>query len=253
MIPTARRVARQGGRRLAVLRLLNSYRGWDNNHTPVDDVRWAVDELLRRFPGRSLGLVGQSLGGRAAMLGAAAPEVAVAARNPWLHPDERPMPTRAQVLVVHGLQDRVARPPDRSRFVERLSATTRASYLALADGKHAMLRSGAASTGTPRSSLPPSSCGTRPRQRSGRVPRGPTCVKHEARGRGAPSGGRRSGTRSPEVRLVHQVLSHLAQLDVAAGRGAREELESVVLVELVALHHDADRLPDQLSGLHARV
>jgi hypothetical protein len=27
-------------------------------------------------------------------------------------------------------------------FVERLSATTRASYLALADGKHAMLRSG---------------------------------------------------------------------------------------------------------------
>jgi len=253
MIPTARRVARQGGRRLAVLRLLNSYRGWDNNHTPVDDVRWAVDELLRRFPGRSLGLVGQSLGGRAAMLGAAAPEVAVAARNPWLHPDERPMPTRAQVLVVHGLQDRVARPPDRSRSSSgsRQRPGRRTSLWPTASMRCSAR--GAASTGTPRSSLPPSSCGTRPRQRSGRVPRGPTCVKHEARGRGAPSGGRRSGTRSPEVRLVHQVLSHLAQLDVAAGRGAREELESVVLVELVALHHDADRLPDQLSGLHARV
>lgn len=62
--------------------------------------------------GRSLGLVGHPLGGRVALLGAAAPAVArVVARSPLLYPGERPTRTRARVLAV-------------------------------ADGKHAMLRSG---------------------------------------------------------------------------------------------------------------
>jgi hypothetical protein len=142
MIPTARRVARQGGRRLAVLRLLNSYRGWDSNHTPVDDVRWAVDELLRRFPGRSLGLVGHSLGGRAANArrgrarGRGRRPEPMAPPGRATHADPGAGPGRARVAGPGG-------PASRSvAFVERLSATTRASYLALADGKHAMLRSG---------------------------------------------------------------------------------------------------------------
>ena len=143
MIPTAHRVVREGRGRLAVLRLLNSYRGWDSRHTPVDDVRWAVNEALTRFPGRSLGLVGHSLGGRATLLGATAPAIGtVVALNPWLSPDERPTPTRARVLVVHGLRDRIAPASRSAALVQRLASDTRASCITVAQGRHAMLRSG---------------------------------------------------------------------------------------------------------------
>ena len=42
MVPVASRIARAAPGELAVLRLLNSTRGWDAHHTPVDDVRWAL-------------------------------------------------------------------------------------------------------------------------------------------------------------------------------------------------------------------
>ena len=46
-IPIARRIAREGGGELAVFRLLNSRRGWATEHTPVDDVRWALEQIPR--------------------------------------------------------------------------------------------------------------------------------------------------------------------------------------------------------------
>ena len=49
MIPTARAVARAGRGRLAVYRLLNSYRGWDSQHTPVADTDWAVKQQAAAF------------------------------------------------------------------------------------------------------------------------------------------------------------------------------------------------------------
>src|SRR5215217_8196061 len=73
MVPTAQRIAREGRGRLAVLRLLNSYRGWDSQHTPLDDVRWAVEEVAARYGDRPVGLVGHSMGGRAALLSAGLP------------------------------------------------------------------------------------------------------------------------------------------------------------------------------------
>src|SRR6478735_5171734 len=74
MVPIARRVARAGRDRLAVFRLLNSSRGWDTRHTPVQDARWALGRIAERF-GRTLptSLVGHSLGGRAALLAAPQP------------------------------------------------------------------------------------------------------------------------------------------------------------------------------------
>ncbi|MGI9184443.1 MAG: hypothetical protein ACR2GZ_05680 [Solirubrobacteraceae bacterium] len=45
MIPIARRIAAEARGRLAVYRVLNSARGWDTRHTPVKDVRWALDEV----------------------------------------------------------------------------------------------------------------------------------------------------------------------------------------------------------------
>ena len=143
MIPTARRIAREGRGRLAVLRLLNSYRGWDSRHTPLDDVRWAVEEVAARYGDRPIGLVGHSMGGRAALLSAGLPEVAsVVALNPWLSPAERAVPTRTPVLVVHGLRDRIAPAARSAAYVQRLGRRGHAAYVAVADGKHAMLRHG---------------------------------------------------------------------------------------------------------------
>jgi pimeloyl-ACP methyl ester carboxylesterase len=143
MIPTAQRIAREGRGRLAVLRLLNSYRGWDSQHTPLDDVRWAIEEVVRRYDDRPIGLVGHSMGGRAALLSAALPSVAsVVALNPWLYPAERAVPTRSPVLVVHGLRDRIAPASRSAAYVQRLGRRSHAAYVAVAEGKHAMLRHG---------------------------------------------------------------------------------------------------------------
>jgi dienelactone hydrolase len=143
MIPTARTAARAGRGRLAVHRLLNRYRGWDSEHTPVDDADWAVAQLHGRFPGLPIGLIGHSLGGRAALLAGDAPGVrSVVALNPWVYPTDDADLTGRRVLVVHGLRDRVAS-PDRARAVVRnLARTAEVEFVAVPEGKHAMLSHG---------------------------------------------------------------------------------------------------------------
>jgi pimeloyl-ACP methyl ester carboxylesterase len=86
MVPIAQRIAWAGRGRVAVVRLLNSVRGWDTRHTPVDDVRWALGELRER-EGLSLPtcLVGHSLGGRAALLAGDQPEIrSIVALSTWV-------------------------------------------------------------------------------------------------------------------------------------------------------------------------
>jgi dienelactone hydrolase len=142
MIPIAGRIARAGRRRLAVYRLLNSVRGWDSHHTPVQDARWAMAEIRRRL-GADLPvcLVGHSLGGRAALLAADEPGVvSVAALAPWVYPNDGVggLPGR-RVMIVHGSDDRIAQ-PDRSAAVARnLAGHGPVSYVRVAGGKHAML------------------------------------------------------------------------------------------------------------------
>jgi pimeloyl-ACP methyl ester carboxylesterase len=143
MIPIAARLAHTGAGRLAVYRLLNSRRGWDTTHTPVDDVRWALGRLRERF-GRNLpvGLVGHSLGGRAAILAATQPEVrSVVALAPWVYPNDgdRDLSGR-QVLIVHGAQDRIARPANSAAVARALGRTADVGYITILGGKHAMLR-----------------------------------------------------------------------------------------------------------------
>ncbi len=145
MVPIARRIARQGAGRLAVYRLLNTTRGWDTRHTPVDDVVWALAKLADRHGARPpTGLVGHSLGGRAALLAAPQPGVLSAvALNPWLYPSDEADVGGRRVLVVHGTEDRVA-PLDRSVTVASALARTAESVglLTVEGGKHAMLRRG---------------------------------------------------------------------------------------------------------------
>lgn len=142
MIPIARRIARVGRRRLAVVRLLNSTRGWDAHRTPVDDAHWALDQLAERY-GHDLpvGLVGHSLGGRAALLAADHRAVcSVVALNPWVYPtDGRRDLSGRQVLIVHGDADRIADPARAAGVAADLQRSTSAAFVSVSGAKHAML------------------------------------------------------------------------------------------------------------------
>ncbi len=137
MIPVARRIARAGRGRLAVHRLLNSSRGWDVEHTPVDDVRWAMEQAT---PGLPVSLVGHSLGGRAALLAGDGPEVrSVVALNPWVYPSDVADLAGRRVLIVHGDADRIASPAKSSALARTLRRTTSVDFVTVPGGKHAML------------------------------------------------------------------------------------------------------------------
>ena len=141
MVPIAHRLARAGRGRLAVVRLLNSVRGWDSTHNPVADAQWALDQLQEQYDGLPASLVGHSLGGRAALLAGDHPSVrSVVALNPWVHPKDRVHLGGRSVLVVHGTEDRIADPARAERLVESLSRTTDVTHLEIPGGKHAMLR-----------------------------------------------------------------------------------------------------------------
>jgi pimeloyl-ACP methyl ester carboxylesterase len=143
MIPTARTVARAGRGRLAVYRLLNTWRGWDGDHTPVADARWALGQLRHELGELPVGFIGHSLGGRAALLTGDQPGVvSVVALNPWVYPTDDADLTGRRVLVVHGLRDRIAS-PGRARAVARnLARTADVELVEIAGGRHAMLRHG---------------------------------------------------------------------------------------------------------------
>jgi predicted esterase len=176
MIPIARRIARAGQRRLAVFRLLNSRRGWNTRHTPVDDARWALDEVARRL-GRRLPtcLVGHSLGGRAAVLAATRPCVrSVVALAPWVYPTDVPPGLDGQrFLLVHGTSDRIANPERSAALAEALGARARVGYVRVAGGKHAMLSHHAAFDGLAADFATSTLLGTEPRDEAiARVARG---------------------------------------------------------------------------------
>lgn len=142
MVPIAHRIARAGHGRLAVHRLLNSHRGWDTHHTPVDDVRWALDRLADEHGARlPTCLVGHSLGGRAALLAGTAEEVrSIVALNPWVYPSDHADLRGRRVLVVHGTDDRIADPARAEAVVRRLRMDGVPVGMLLVDGgKHAML------------------------------------------------------------------------------------------------------------------
>jgi pimeloyl-ACP methyl ester carboxylesterase len=143
MIPTARRAARAGKGRLAVYRLLNSWRGWDSEHTPISDAAWAMGRLREQLGDLPIGLIGHSLGGRAALLAGDRPGVvSVVALNPWVYPDDDADLTDRRVLVVHGTLDRIASPARARAVARNLSRTGDVELVEIPGGKHAMLRHG---------------------------------------------------------------------------------------------------------------
>jgi pimeloyl-ACP methyl ester carboxylesterase len=149
MIPIASRIAHAGRGRLAVFRVLNSTRGWDTRHTPVDDVTWALGELHERFAVADQGLptclVGHSLGGRAALLAAGHADVrSVVALAPWVYASDGDagLPPGRRILVVHGDQDRIASAEKSAIVAEKLRRYAEVGYVRVSGGKHAMLAHG---------------------------------------------------------------------------------------------------------------
>lgn len=144
MIPIAARLARAGHGRLGVFRLLNSHRGWDQTHTPVMDVRWALGRLREEYgDGAPVGLVGHSLGGRAALLAGVEPDVrSVVALNPWVYPSDDADLAGRSVLIVHGSEDRVASPRHSAAVADRLAPRADVRFETVEGGQHAMLRHG---------------------------------------------------------------------------------------------------------------
>ena len=142
MIPIARAVARRGEGRLAVMRLLNSVRGWDTRLTPVDDVRWAMQQAANRYRDVKVALVGHSLGGRAALLAGRTESVAgIVALNPFLYPqDAEGGRVRGKVLVVQGTEDRISRPDRTMAVATAMNRDADVRVALITGGRHAMLR-----------------------------------------------------------------------------------------------------------------
>jgi len=145
MVPIARSIAKAGRGRLAVYRLLNSTRGWNDDHTPVDDAWWALDEIARRR-GEKLPavLVGHSLGGRAAIFASGREEVVGAVGlAPWFTAADDPRGTAGKrVLIVHGDHDRIASIQRAASVARRIGMRADVEFVVVEGGKHAMLRHG---------------------------------------------------------------------------------------------------------------
>ena len=148
MVPIAQRIAVAGRGDLAVFRLLNSTRGWDTRHTPVDDARWALEQIAERYGDVPTSLVGHSLGGRAALLAGDADGVrSVVALNPWVTPEDHVDLAGRDVLMVHGTDDRIASPARAEHLARTLARSADVlGFARVEGGKHAMLRHGGAFT-----------------------------------------------------------------------------------------------------------
>ncbi|MFF4470100.1 alpha/beta family hydrolase [Streptomyces anthocyanicus] len=119
-------------------------RGWNGPaEDPLRDTRRALAELRGTAGDVPVVLLGHSMGGRAALGAAGAPQVrGVVALAPWCPPGEPVAHLRdRQVLVLHGSRDRVTDPGESVAYVSRARAAgARAGMLLVAGGDHAMLR-----------------------------------------------------------------------------------------------------------------
>ena len=144
MLPIARNLVRAGVGRLTVVRIRYAVQGWNNDlASPVRDTKAALDVIAARYPGVPVVLVGHSMGGRVALHLMDDERVsAVVGLAPWIERGDTHRPHEGlQLLVLHGLRDRITSPTASRSLVESLQAQGRpASFIGLANEKHAMLR-----------------------------------------------------------------------------------------------------------------
>lgn len=145
MVPFANAISDRGhDRGVAVFRLRNRVRGWnDTLASPLADVGWALAQMRERFGDLPMGLLGHSLGGRAALAMAGTPGVAaVVGLAPWLPVAEPVAPVAGRkVLLIHGGKDHMTDPDGSADFVRRASGVADQVGMVTINGdKHPMLR-----------------------------------------------------------------------------------------------------------------
>jgi alpha-beta hydrolase superfamily lysophospholipase len=124
MLPFARRIAAAGP---AVYLLRYRFRGWNGARRDAErDARTALAEIALRHPGLPVVLVGHSMGGRAALRAAGAPNVvAVCALAPWLDgTDPVDQLARRTVLIAHGDRERWTSPAASFEYALRAKSVT---------------------------------------------------------------------------------------------------------------------------------
>ncbi|SER64914.1 Alpha/beta hydrolase family protein [Lentzea xinjiangensis] len=141
MVPVARALRAPG---VEVWNLRYRVRGWNAPVLdPVEDARWALDEIAGVRPGAPVVLVGHSMGGRAAVRVAGHPSViAVCALAPWIVPGEPFEQLRGRsLLIAHGDRERTTDPARSLWFARQAKTVTDrvARFSVVGDG-HAMLR-----------------------------------------------------------------------------------------------------------------
>lgn len=145
MVPLARHLVSVGAERgLAVWRLRFRYRGWNSEAAhPMEDLEWALRQVRLRHGGVPVVIVGHSMGGRAALLGAGADAVrGVVGLAPWV-PDGEPFEQLSgrRVLVVHGARDRITSAQRSREFVSAARPIAEeAIYVGMRGCGHAMLQ-----------------------------------------------------------------------------------------------------------------
>lgn len=144
MIPfdlAVRRATAVAGLQVATARLRYRVRGWNGRaQDPVQDARWALDELRARLGPVPVVLLGHSLGGRTALALAATPRVVgVVGLAPWVEGHD---PVRVgddvRVDVLHGTADRMTDPHASEGWTARAGAL--ASFTPVPGAGHAMLQ-----------------------------------------------------------------------------------------------------------------
>lgn len=144
MLPFARLLQSRGGPAgLEVWTLRNRVRGWNGAEmSPLQDARWALQQIHERHPGRPVYLLGHSMGGRTALRAADDPQVrAVVALAPWLDESVPVEPLAGRrVLILHGSADRWTSPAASLRFAQRLQYTADdVRYVTLSSAGHFMV------------------------------------------------------------------------------------------------------------------
>lgn len=145
MVPFARHLHRAGrDHGLAVWSLRNSVRGWNGHEmTPLQDARWALEQIRQQYPGAPVFLVGHSMGGLTAVCAADDPQVAaVVALAPWLSTATPSLRVAGKkVLIVHGTTDRWTSPSESLNFARRAAGDAASmQYVALKGAGHFMFR-----------------------------------------------------------------------------------------------------------------
>ncbi|MER5888722.1 alpha/beta fold hydrolase [Streptomyces sp. NPDC001941] len=147
MRPFVRAAARTTADDVLLATVRYRLRGWNGGDADaLRDTRRALEELSRRFGPVPTVLVGHSMGGRAALRAADAPQVAgVVALAPWCPDGEPVAQLRGKgVLVLHGDRDRITDPTASADLVRRArTAGARARTVRVPGGDHAMLRDAA--------------------------------------------------------------------------------------------------------------